>query len=127
MTAAEAARPILRATVLRRSTSVRSSASSSQVANFSWIRARRSLRSSGRCTVRPSEQADEAELAEGSLVVVGLGVGGALFLRHRDLRAEPFEGQRPVMREQADGAGQVAAGLPGRREGDPVALVIGPA
>ena len=35
----------------------------------------------------PSEQADEAELAEDALVVVELGVGGALFLRDRDLRA----------------------------------------
>ena len=75
----------------------------------------------------PSEQADEAELAEDALVVVELGVGGALFLRHRDLRAEPFEGQRAVMREQAQAAGQVAALLPGLGEGEPVALIIDPA
>ena len=74
----------------------------------------------------PSEQADEAELAEDPLAVMQLRVRIPLLPHHRDPRAEAPHGERPVVDFDSQAPRSVVARPAAQHPGGPVALVVQP-
>ncbi len=71
-----------------------------------------------------SEQPHGPQLARGSRVVVGLGVGLSHFMHQRQSRAEVPPGQPPIVQEHPDAAGAILTGPARYHEWRPIALVV---